>query len=114
FLSVLVFYDHLDTLPAEVRLIWGRKWTSVTMLFHLNRCMIFLWALEQLLTDILSVIWAGVFCRSSIGLAIETAVAFPALRIFAVSGRNWWLTLTVCSLDVTPVIGTLVRSMLRA
>ncbi|EMD30894.1 hypothetical protein CERSUDRAFT_100903 [Gelatoporia subvermispora B] len=38
--SVIVVYDHLTTLSREYEFIWGRKFSSVTLLFHLNRCFI--------------------------------------------------------------------------
>ncbi|OCH88353.1 hypothetical protein OBBRIDRAFT_92438 [Obba rivulosa] len=44
---VLVLYDYSTTFSREVELIWGRKRTSVTVLFHLNRCTVFVWAVLQ-------------------------------------------------------------------
>ncbi|OCH87695.1 hypothetical protein OBBRIDRAFT_837171 [Obba rivulosa] len=44
---VFVLYDHGTTLSREIDLMWGRKWTSVTMLFYLNRFAVFAWAILQ-------------------------------------------------------------------
>ncbi|EMD39649.1 hypothetical protein CERSUDRAFT_92143 [Gelatoporia subvermispora B] len=43
---VLVLYDHLTTLSQEVEFIWGRQFSSVTLLYHLNRWTIFVWAVN--------------------------------------------------------------------
>ncbi|OCH95069.1 hypothetical protein OBBRIDRAFT_641024 [Obba rivulosa] len=50
----LVLYDHLTTISREVQLIWGRKWTSVILLFYLNRWITVVWVLSTL-TDFLPI-----------------------------------------------------------
>lgn len=32
-------YEYLSTVPDEVRLVWRRKWTGLTVLFIINRYM---------------------------------------------------------------------------
>ncbi|EMD39442.1 hypothetical protein CERSUDRAFT_71364 [Gelatoporia subvermispora B] len=46
--SVIVIYDHLTTLAREHEFMWGRKFSSVTLLFCLNRWTTFIWALTDL------------------------------------------------------------------
>ncbi|OCH88498.1 hypothetical protein OBBRIDRAFT_734340, partial [Obba rivulosa] len=36
-LLAVTLYDHLCTLPQEMKLIWGREFNSVILLFHVNR-----------------------------------------------------------------------------
>jgi len=45
----LVFYDQLCMLPHEIELMWGRRFSSVTLLFYLNRWATFIWAVTILL-----------------------------------------------------------------
>ncbi|OCH92644.1 hypothetical protein OBBRIDRAFT_423876 [Obba rivulosa] len=42
--SAIVFHDHLITVSQEVQFVWGRRWTSVNLLFYLNRWITLLWA----------------------------------------------------------------------
>lgn len=35
--SALVLYEYLLTVPAEVRLVWRKRWRGLTVLFILNR-----------------------------------------------------------------------------
>ncbi|OCH89519.1 hypothetical protein OBBRIDRAFT_794213 [Obba rivulosa] len=53
--STLVFYDHAITLNNEIELIWRRKFSSVTLLFHLTRWTTLLWAVATLLLIFLPV-----------------------------------------------------------
>lgn len=46
--AVIVIYDHLTTLAREHEFMWGRKFSSVTLLFCLNRWTTFIWALTDL------------------------------------------------------------------
>ena len=39
--SAVLFYDHLITLPEEIRHIWRQKLTFVNFLFLLNRYLLF-------------------------------------------------------------------------
>lgn len=36
-IKVLWIFDYILTLPTEIRAIWFRKWTGVSVLFLLNR-----------------------------------------------------------------------------
>ncbi|OCH84201.1 hypothetical protein OBBRIDRAFT_741991, partial [Obba rivulosa] len=100
----LVIYDHLSTLPRSVDLIWGRRSTSATLLFHLNRWTIFVWAImtgivgSSLPLDTLQV------SGTSINLVLYALWAvFSAIRIYAISGGNWLVTFTVLCLSLVPV-----------
>lgn len=43
----LAAYEYLITLKQEVALIWGRKWTGMTLLFVANRYIMVGWAVVQ-------------------------------------------------------------------
>ncbi|OCH84348.1 hypothetical protein OBBRIDRAFT_695061, partial [Obba rivulosa] len=82
------FYDQLSMLVQEVDFIWGRKPSSVTMLYHLNRWMIGIWAILQLIPSPTTLTFS--------------AIVFTAIREYAVSGGNRWLAALVCLLSVVP------------
>ncbi|OCH88700.1 hypothetical protein OBBRIDRAFT_733874, partial [Obba rivulosa] len=77
------FYDHIITFSSEIELIWGRRFTSVTLIFHLNRWLIFLWAV------------IGLSSFHSLG---ALHVTFSAVRMYAISGGNRWLAVTIFAL----------------
>ncbi|OCH91904.1 hypothetical protein OBBRIDRAFT_487305 [Obba rivulosa] len=105
----LVVYDHITTFSHEMQYIWGRKWNSVTALFHLNRWLILVYTVISLpigflplpsikgctaanyllfaLTLMLYVIWA----------------AFLAIRVYAVGSGSWKLAILVFLLSIVPV-----------
>ncbi|OCH93197.1 hypothetical protein OBBRIDRAFT_351068 [Obba rivulosa] len=35
--SALVLYEHVTTVPEEINTMWGRRWSSVTVIFYLMR-----------------------------------------------------------------------------
>ncbi|OCH91636.1 hypothetical protein OBBRIDRAFT_728430, partial [Obba rivulosa] len=84
----LVFYDHARTSGREFDLIWGRKHSSVTILFHVNRWVTFAWAILNV---------AGFWPFPTI------SVTFSVIRIFAISKGNWWLTTIVGLLNMAPI-----------
>ncbi|EMD37429.1 hypothetical protein CERSUDRAFT_123397 [Gelatoporia subvermispora B] len=107
--AVVIVYDHFITFSNEVRLIWGRKLSSVTLLFYANRWAALVWALLQIcvLFELLS---PASFCVTQ-GIVSDTLVIillaiwslFSAIRTHAVSLGNWWLTGSVLILTMAPV-----------
>ncbi|OCH92753.1 hypothetical protein OBBRIDRAFT_864829, partial [Obba rivulosa] len=98
--STLVFYDHISTLSREVEFIWGRKITSSTILFYLNRWMILTWAVMNLTAEFyifptLSVIDPG-------RIMLNQWLGFSAVRVYAVSGGSWWPAIAVGALNLVP------------
>ncbi|OCH84187.1 hypothetical protein OBBRIDRAFT_742018, partial [Obba rivulosa] len=87
-------YDHLRTLPREVRFIWQRRSSVVSLLFHLNRWGIIVWSAVNV---------AGVFVKlRSLKHSTNVNTAFSAIRVFAISRRNWWLASIVLLLSMMP------------
>ncbi|OCH92745.1 hypothetical protein OBBRIDRAFT_702106, partial [Obba rivulosa] len=86
----LVFYDHIITSSSEIELMWGRRFTSVTVLFHLNRWVIFFWAVLGLS----SFHSLGAFHRD-MSCPTDVSLAFSAVRMYAISGGSWWLAAIV-------------------
>ncbi|OCH93585.1 hypothetical protein OBBRIDRAFT_790108 [Obba rivulosa] len=113
--SVLVIYDHIMTLPREVELIWGRQWTSVTFLYHLNRWTIFIWAMFEftgfIQIDTLPVgdvcfshcVGSNYFFDAVVICLLTIWTAFSGVRMYAISGGNWWLAVAVCALSMVQV-----------
>ncbi|OCH84034.1 hypothetical protein OBBRIDRAFT_742282, partial [Obba rivulosa] len=95
------FYDHACTLSREVELIWGRKLSSVTVLFHLNRWTIFLWAVMNLF---------GLESLATLTASSCNPIVFSAVRIYAISGGKWWLTVVVFALNMVPFGTNAVRT----
>lgn len=52
--EAIIFYDYVSTLPREVEFMWGRKLSSVTLLFYANRWATLVWAVCVLLQSNLS------------------------------------------------------------
>ncbi|OCH90590.1 hypothetical protein OBBRIDRAFT_696765, partial [Obba rivulosa] len=105
--AALVLYDHAATFSREIELIWGRKWSSVVLLYYLNRWTTFIWALEQVVFSFMSIDTLPVSRLDTIEtitvlLFIIWAV-FSGVRMYAVSGGSWWLASVVCLLNVVPI-----------
>ncbi|EMD37431.1 hypothetical protein CERSUDRAFT_73326 [Gelatoporia subvermispora B] len=111
-------YDQFFTVPQaidlalvdEVRLIWGCKLTSVTLLFYVNRWAILLWALLQicglfeLLPPASCCVTEGMI--SDILVVVHLAIwsFFSAIRTHAISLGNWRLTTPVLILTMAPAV----------
>ncbi|EMD33636.1 hypothetical protein CERSUDRAFT_67814 [Gelatoporia subvermispora B] len=105
----LITYDHLSTLSREVNLIWSQKLSSVTILFHINRWVIFMWGILNVVDDSLPlgtipscVGLSDLGCMFELILGTVWAV-FSAIRLYAVSGGNIPLAAVVLLLDIVPV-----------
>lgn len=92
--SAFVLYDHMCTLSREIELVWGRRLTSVTLLFHLNRWAILVWGILNTLdfvplaalpvSKVLSATGndAHVCSRSDRGLCSVTALdVYPSTKV---------------------------------
>ncbi|EMD34559.1 hypothetical protein CERSUDRAFT_75524 [Gelatoporia subvermispora B] len=143
----LVFYDILTTLSDEVDYIWRRKFSSVTLLFLLNRHALLVLALLQVYSDfgfattsalapsaditlsmrtttscsvalnltsalqmLLIVIQSGTRerhsthkCGSRGGLTTLSKIAFIAIRVYALSGGRWLISIISLIFGVTGV-----------
>ncbi|EMD39325.1 hypothetical protein CERSUDRAFT_104532 [Gelatoporia subvermispora B] len=110
-LICLIFYDHVTTLSDEVKYIWRRKFSSVTLLFLMNRFSLLLWTLlavyinfgfgttyalaESGSEDHTSSIGCQVaqnLTSASQMLLIIIQAAFIAIRIYALSGGQWFIS----------------------
>ncbi|OCH84468.1 hypothetical protein OBBRIDRAFT_864607 [Obba rivulosa] len=95
--STFVFYDHISTVAREAAFIWGRKCSSVTVLFHLNRWTIFIWAALGLFNFI------SLTTASLTYSHLQIPTAFSAIRTYAVGGSKWGVALLVFLLNMVPV-----------
>ncbi|OCH88960.1 hypothetical protein OBBRIDRAFT_779157, partial [Obba rivulosa] len=106
--STVVLYDHLSTLSREHQFVWGRKLDAVTLLFHLNRWIIFTWAVMNMLYVFLNF----KTLQSCLGFVYSFYIvelvlivlwaAFSAIRVFAISQGNWSFSLAVFLLGMVP------------
>ncbi|EMD37038.1 hypothetical protein CERSUDRAFT_124023 [Gelatoporia subvermispora B] len=85
----LVVYDHMITFSRETEFIWGRKISSVTILFYLNRWLNLAWAVADT-------------AENMSGLSVLRAV-FSAVRMYAISTGNWLLSVVVLALNLVPI-----------
>ncbi|OCH87873.1 hypothetical protein OBBRIDRAFT_735475, partial [Obba rivulosa] len=99
----LVLFHHATTVPQEIQLIWGRKWTSVTLLFYANRWATFAWALMSGAVQLMQI-------PEALG-GIYPITAFSTFRVYALSGGSWCFALFVCGITLVPV-GMNVASLL--
>ncbi|KAI0334549.1 hypothetical protein GY45DRAFT_1242288, partial [Cubamyces sp. BRFM 1775] len=104
----LLVYDYLLTLRHEVRFVWSRKFTGATVLFLLNRYIIILVYLVDVITlfPIISKVSAcpgtGRFITVLEVLPYIIWAAFSSLRAYALSSRNLPIGLLIFLLSLVP------------
>ncbi|OCH93105.1 hypothetical protein OBBRIDRAFT_372041 [Obba rivulosa] len=91
--TALIFYDNVVTWDQEVRLLWGRKWTSVSILFYLTRWTCFALAMANFMS---------LFDWKS------TPVILSALRLYAITGKKWLYPCIIGLLGLVPAIGNII------
>ncbi|EMD35272.1 hypothetical protein CERSUDRAFT_85283 [Gelatoporia subvermispora B] len=106
--AVIVLFDHLETIPSEVEVIWRRKFSSVTLLFHFNRWTIFTWAALQFVGFVPWTTFPVCFGMETLGRIIALILfvnwaVFSAVRAYAVSGGSSSLAFSVLALSMVPV-----------
>ncbi|EMD35580.1 hypothetical protein CERSUDRAFT_75141 [Gelatoporia subvermispora B] len=108
-IPVIVVYDHICTIPMELRLIWGKRLNLTILLFHINRWIIFAWAIFTALTTFLPEVsinrCAGMYYTNG---AIEMCAfgiwaGFSGIRVYALSGGSHLITIAVVLLSTVPV-----------
>ncbi|OCH89357.1 hypothetical protein OBBRIDRAFT_732760 [Obba rivulosa] len=104
-ISALVTYDHLNTLAREIELIWSRDFSSVTLVYYLNRSMLLLWAALTAANQF------SPYATLSVS-NISIYPAFSSVRIYAISRRDWPYVVIVCLLNMVPVATNAVRILL--
>ncbi|GBE88858.1 hypothetical protein SCP_1402660 [Sparassis crispa] len=94
----VLFYDHMLTLPAEVRFLWTRKFSGATLLFMLNRYITLFGKTILLVTGFSwpnqtdAVCAAPVYLVEISTISVYIIVALiSALRIYAIWNKDWRL-----------------------
>ncbi|KAI1783015.1 hypothetical protein LXA43DRAFT_1103125 [Ganoderma leucocontextum] len=125
--AALFLYEYLVTIDYEVEIFWKRRFTGASALFFLNRYLRLLFYISEL------VFWAalstptrgtgssGLFSCATLtrftfvfGLfAYVVWAAFSALRMLAVSSKNWFLSILVFGLSLVPFAVDLANMSLR-
>ncbi|KZT67344.1 hypothetical protein DAEQUDRAFT_729198 [Daedalea quercina L-15889] len=102
----LATYDFLLSFPSEVRLAWKRSITPARVIYFVGRYSIFIWFvvgwLPTLNLSLPSCRARRVLTDISYTLLTIVPAAFGALRVFALTGRSWWVTLPVACLGLVP------------
>ncbi|KAI0729078.1 hypothetical protein C8Q72DRAFT_831252 [Fomitopsis betulina] len=114
--AALVLYEHACTLSQEADVIWSRKKTGATLLFLLNRFATAGFALAMML---LIPNWDTLLACRTVNLLLPAFqlmlsfiwAAFSALRVFAISGRDWRMSGFVFALSLVPVGTNLVSDI---
>ncbi|EKM57579.1 uncharacterized protein PHACADRAFT_90412, partial [Phanerochaete carnosa HHB-10118-sp] len=104
--TALIFYDHLITLDQEIRTVWRRKFSIVSLLIVFTR-----WTLiiQATFTFIMA---QGLIVSHSVSCATQPLVVFSALRVCAIWNQNYVLFIIVLVLGLTPVITNAVCTIL--
>ncbi|OCH86469.1 hypothetical protein OBBRIDRAFT_696712, partial [Obba rivulosa] len=107
-------FDYIATLSREVQLIWGRKWNGVTILFYSIRSVTFFWVIMTSVENFLDVetILVKLHLHPNDVTDHPLCPAFPTIRVYAISGGNWWLTCVVWTLNAGGYTGSTGCSML--
>ncbi|OCH87918.1 hypothetical protein OBBRIDRAFT_836984 [Obba rivulosa] len=112
--ACLVFYDHFATLGREIDLMWNRRLSSVTLLFHFNRWATLIWVIVTLLESNLSNLEYESSLMQSLpvnvrlgifGYVLEVALFgfWAGIRMYAVSSGSWPLAFITSLLSMVTV-----------
>lgn len=106
----LVLYEYIVTLSQEVSAMWQGKLTSATLIFFLNRYTTLAWGIFGTLLLFNSIKQSAssythlIFFWGSLNMIWQGIwAAFSALRVYAVSDRNYLLALLALLLGLVPV-----------
>ncbi|OCH93368.1 hypothetical protein OBBRIDRAFT_724893, partial [Obba rivulosa] len=120
----LILADHVMTVHQEARVIWCRRFSGVTLLFHFNRWLTFVYAftsimLLPILFSISDLLTLRVIIHDSctaiavlsdtydILLYVVWAI-FSAIRVYALNGGHWLLSALVFTLAFLPAATNVV------
>ncbi|KAM5536323.1 hypothetical protein V8D89_010015, partial [Ganoderma adspersum] len=107
----LVVYEYLVTIGNEVQLFWGREITGASILFFVNRYMMLFYVLFSLrdsrtLLTLTNDASCGQYVYTLKTFSILYYIpwaGFSSLRVFALSGGNWFIAPIVFALSLGPV-----------
>ncbi|KAI0794595.1 hypothetical protein C8Q74DRAFT_1366027 [Fomes fomentarius] len=107
---VIVLHDYLATLPEEVNMFWGGKYTGANVLFFLNRYTVVIFTIVDVLADMdiptgLSTQGCNAFLKFYYTFQFVQYVpwaAFSGMHAFALT-RNLLVSLFIFLLDTVPL-----------
>ncbi|TFK85390.1 hypothetical protein K466DRAFT_494817 [Polyporus arcularius HHB13444] len=99
--AVLLSYEYLITLSAEVQLFWKLPITGSSVIFVLNRY------LPLLVICCIATVWSKSIFEY---FQYFPWAAFSALRVYALGDQNWWITSIVFLLSTLPAICHYIRT----
>ncbi|OSX60629.1 hypothetical protein POSPLADRAFT_1148683, partial [Postia placenta MAD-698-R-SB12] len=122
----LILYDYLLTLSREVELVWHSQRSPAKYTFFYNRYCVLLWAFYVVISLLRSsqtvlsscfdisffATWAGTCNHRMTPRRYVTdghSSVFSALRVWAISGRDWRPTSLTLALGLVPVATNMVH-----
>lgn len=109
-----IFYDYVLNLRREIDLTWRRGSTTGTILFLANRYLALAYCLFRLTVEyirddfLICRVMEAVGAMFSLLFFIVWAV-FSALRVYAVSSKNWTLTSLALGWGLVPLVTNIVN-----
>ncbi|KAM5541383.1 hypothetical protein V8D89_004937 [Ganoderma adspersum] len=111
--SVVLIYEYFLTIDEEVKYFWKRKFTGASAVFFLNR---YIPLTSNLLAFTGFAPMSNKTCtklaRFAFGYGLLQYIfwaAFSGSRAFALTNRNWIISLLVCGLSLVPVVANLIN-----
>ncbi|EMD37462.1 hypothetical protein CERSUDRAFT_73346 [Gelatoporia subvermispora B] len=114
--AALVVCSHISTITEEIQRMWGSKLTITTILFYVNRWMVLVYALLEVIgifipytSPVLRLaVLRGEYVRPLPGHSMDRvgliSIVFVTARAFAISGGNRLLSLVVALPSLVPVV----------
>ncbi|OSX58157.1 hypothetical protein POSPLADRAFT_1153892, partial [Postia placenta MAD-698-R-SB12] len=104
-----IFYDYVLNLRREIDLTWRRGSTTGTILFLANRYLALAYCLFRLTSLIFHSLGRSVdhLLFHTFGNK-DTVTVFSALRVYAVSSKNWTLTSLALGWGLVPLVTNIV------
>ncbi|KAI0932829.1 hypothetical protein AcW1_000159 [Taiwanofungus camphoratus] len=119
----LILYEHTTTFSQEALLIWGAKTTGATIVFILNRYLLFAYGVILALESIRVILICWELSQSCGAISyIDNIItfalyfilaAFSALRVYGIGGKKWHTTLATLALALVP-LGTNIYIMVKS
>ncbi|PFH45687.1 hypothetical protein AMATHDRAFT_71220 [Amanita thiersii Skay4041] len=111
----LVVYDYLITLDAEIKYVWGSRWSLITLLYYLTKYLLFVDGLGIVFQTFVSSSIVFGHCRAItfVGGAIFvtgtcTAETILAMKAWAVWGKDKRLGITLLIIFTAIIAGVCV------
>ncbi|KZT63904.1 hypothetical protein DAEQUDRAFT_741633 [Daedalea quercina L-15889] len=102
---VIIVYDHCLLLEEEIKFIWRRKLSITTLLYGALRAMSLLYYFTSTIPGSTCEIdyLLSIVSLAALAVLVLDCAVIDALRIYALNGRRWGLSLLVIALLATDI-----------